>query len=319
MRFRGDDIETDSLVNINSWETPLINVRYLTYDPDEEIFYMGNFDSDIYAVSRDCETIERYEQDISPRGAGWHAMDADGYFLYFLTRIRQENVNRVKKMNPATGDIITVAEFSLDESTSFPMAADISNTWNPLVASLVVVFDNEEEADSVASWTIGHNDVASLELDTDEGTLPGDSTASMDILFRGLELEPGEILRYQLDFSSNACVEEDETRVNITLEISALGIKENPGAQPGEWSFNGAYPNPFNPTLTVAFTLKNSTHVNGRIFNLLGQQVAILINEKMTVGHHSVTFDGSELASGMYFLRFEAGPLHEIKKVVLLK
>ncbi len=88
---------------------------------------------------------------------------------------------------------------------------------------------------------------------------------------------------------------------------------------PLAWEFQGAYPNPFNPTTTIGFTLKQATTVQLRVFNLLGQEVAQLANRTMRAGQHQVLFDGHGLASGLYVIRFDAGPLHETRKIVLMK
>ena len=79
------------------------------------------------------------------------------------------------------------------------------------------------------------------------------------------------------------------------------------------------YPNPFNPTTTIAFDLTQSTHVALRVFDLLGQQVAVLANENLTAGHHAYTWDGGSLPSGVYVYRFEAGAVTASRKMLLIK
>ncbi|NOQ97944.1 MAG: T9SS type A sorting domain-containing protein [Calditrichae bacterium] len=79
------------------------------------------------------------------------------------------------------------------------------------------------------------------------------------------------------------------------------------------------YPNPFNPSTTIAFDLKQASGVTLEVFNTLGQSVATLVNDKMTAGSHEVTFDASNLASGVYLYRLTADELTLTKKMMLMK
>ena len=79
------------------------------------------------------------------------------------------------------------------------------------------------------------------------------------------------------------------------------------------------YPNPFNPSTTINFTLVKASNVKLNIYNLLGQKVAALVDEKMNAGLKSIVFDAKELSSGVYFYRLEAGSFISQKKMLLLK
>jgi hypothetical protein len=79
------------------------------------------------------------------------------------------------------------------------------------------------------------------------------------------------------------------------------------------------YTNPFNPTTTIRYGLPNRSHVTLAVFNTLGQQVAILQNGEQDAGFHEVQFDGSKLASGVYFYRLQAGEFVHTSKMLLMK
>jgi hypothetical protein len=79
------------------------------------------------------------------------------------------------------------------------------------------------------------------------------------------------------------------------------------------------YPNPFNPSTTIQYALPTAANVKLTVFNVLGQEAATLVNENKPAGTYTVQFDGSRLASGVYFYRLEAGTIVEMKKLVLLK
>jgi hypothetical protein len=79
------------------------------------------------------------------------------------------------------------------------------------------------------------------------------------------------------------------------------------------------YPNPFNPTTTIRYALPQRSQVTLAVFNTLGQQVATLVNEIQGPGYHEIHFDGSGLASGVYFYRFRAGGFAETKRLLILR
>jgi hypothetical protein len=79
------------------------------------------------------------------------------------------------------------------------------------------------------------------------------------------------------------------------------------------------YPNPFNPSTQITYTLLSASNVSLRIFNLLGEEVATLVNERMESGKHSTEWSGGGFPGGVYFYRLVAGEFIETKKMVLLK
>ena len=88
---------------------------------------------------------------------------------------------------------------------------------------------------------------------------------------------------------------------------------------PDETSLGQNYPNPFNPTTTIPFSLKEAVNVEITIYNMLGQKVTSLVNEKFAAGNHFATWDASSLASGMYIYRLKAGNVVKTKKLMLIK
>ncbi len=79
------------------------------------------------------------------------------------------------------------------------------------------------------------------------------------------------------------------------------------------------YPNPFNPNTTIAYSIPIAGKVSLKIFDVLGNEIATLVNEEKTTGNYTVNFDASNLTSGVYFYRIQAGDYVETKKMILLK
>ncbi|MBK8130701.1 MAG: 5'-nucleotidase C-terminal domain-containing protein [bacterium] len=86
-----------------------------------------------------------------------------------------------------------------------------------------------------------------------------------------------------------------------------------------EYQLGAAYPNPFNPTTNIDFVLPETQNVSLQVFNPLGQVVATLVQGSHEAGRYSVTFDASDLTSGIYFYRLEAGSFSAMQKMVLVK
>lgn len=88
---------------------------------------------------------------------------------------------------------------------------------------------------------------------------------------------------------------------------------------PNEFELNQNYPNPFNPTTQISFSLKNEGNVTLAVYDILGREVAKLVDRKLTAGTHGVTFDATDLASGVYFYRLTSGEFTKSMKMMLVK
>jgi hypothetical protein len=98
------------------------------------------------------------------------------------------------------------------------------------------------------------------------------------------------------------------------------GVVEQISPVPASFQLNQNYPNPFNPTTTISFALQTNGRASLKIYNILGQQVATLLDEVKSAGVYKVTFDASALSSGVYFYRLStSGGVSGAKKMVLMK
>lgn len=97
------------------------------------------------------------------------------------------------------------------------------------------------------------------------------------------------------------------------------GVKQEISLTPKEFSLSQNYPNPFNPTTKIDFALPKEERVKITVYNQLGQQIMQLADGDFTSGNHSIYFNGTNLASGVYYYRIEAGSFIQTRKMVLLK
>jgi len=105
----------------------------------------------------------------------------------------------------------------------------------------------------------------------------------------------------------------------IEVDGSVNSVTLRKGTVPSTFSLKQNYPNPFNPTTQIAFELPDPQTVNITVWNLAGQQVATIHTGELNAGLHSFNFDGSQLASGAYIYRVDAGPYQATKKMLLMK
>ena len=100
------------------------------------------------------------------------------------------------------------------------------------------------------------------------------------------------------------------------LTVSSVDISEG---TPHEYVLGQNYPNPFNPSTVIPFQLLSAGRVRLAVVDLLGREVRLLVDEQREAGSHTVAFDASELASGVYLYRLMSGGVTQTKKMLLLR
>jgi photosystem II stability/assembly factor-like uncharacterized protein len=100
--------------------------------------------------------------------------------------------------------------------------------------------------------------------------------------------------------------------------VSVTGLDDT-GTIPIEYLLQQNYPNPFNPVTTIHYGLPRASLVVIKLFDNLGQELRLLVNEQQDPGYHEVRFDGANLPSGVYFYRMQAGSFVETKKLLLVR
>ena len=88
---------------------------------------------------------------------------------------------------------------------------------------------------------------------------------------------------------------------------------------PKKFSFNPAYPNPFNPVTKITYGLPENTEIQIIIYDMGGTQVTSLVNTFQTAGYHTINWNASSYPSGVYLIRMESSEFTQTQKVVLVK
>jgi len=106
---------------------------------------------------------------------------------------------------------------------------------------------------------------------------------------------------------------------NINFYLIPVSVKNVGDIVPDKFNLYQNYPNPFNPVTNIKFDIPKSSFTTLKVYNVLGKEVAILLNEIKSAGSYQVDFDASPLSSGVYFYRIETERFTETKRMVILK
>jgi len=106
---------------------------------------------------------------------------------------------------------------------------------------------------------------------------------------------------------------------NELINYTITGVQNAVNSIPSRFMLYQNYPNPLNPATTINYTVANAGFVTIKVYDILGKEVATLVNEYKPVGNYSVRFNANKLVSGAYFYRMNAGNIVATKKLIVLK
>ncbi len=104
----------------------------------------------------------------------------------------------------------------------------------------------------------------------------------------------------------------------VPIDISTVGVNE-PEQQPSEFKLLQNYPNPFNPVTIIQYSVGSRQFVSLKVYDVLGNEIASLVNEEKPAGHYQVEFNAEKFASGIYFYTLSAEKFRQIRKMIFLK
>ncbi|PKD44381.1 T9SS type A sorting domain-containing protein [Rhodohalobacter barkolensis] len=196
--------------------------------------------------------------------------------------------------------------FDLDQTYSFDVGVISSDR------TYQAVLDWSDMLDIPDEWILTLKDnLTGSEIDMKEqGSYEFRVTASEGDL-KQMEVEPGTITAFNPD--------EDE-RFTVTMKPyeSSAGITEET-ERPGSVELRQNYPNPFNPSTNIVFYLPEQQPVKIGVYNIVGQQVALLADEPIGAGEHTISWNASEMPSGVYIVQLEVGSRIFTRKITLIK
>jgi len=232
------------------------------------------------------------------------------------------DVNIADMMIPLGINKTYLDEFNIDECQTYSSIAD----WD---IDLFVNLNEEYQEGWTSLSFLGFANVASEDNPWGHWTMP-----TKILTFRAHVVEGDELLDMVVEDAIGPGEDIRQGKVNIgdilgntgytvnqyyaSFHFVATAIDEE-AAIPDVYFLSNNYPNPFNPTTLFKYGLPEDAQVVFEIYDVLGRRVETLLNEKQRAGYHEVTWNGDKAASGMYFVRMQAGDFNSTKKMVLLK
>ncbi len=114
-------------------------------------------------------------------------------------------------------------------------------------------------------------------------------------------------------------INEEETQFDVSTSIINLVTSVENGGIPTEFELSQNYPNPFNPTTSIKFAIPQNDFVSIKVYDILGNEIAVLVNEELNAGFYNINFDASNLVSGLYIYRIQSNNFVDVKKMLLVK
>jgi hypothetical protein len=108
-------------------------------------------------------------------------------------------------------------------------------------------------------------------------------------------------------------------KMKIISSNTAVGVQTKNSAIPDEFILDQNYPNPFNPSTIIQFSLPKQSFVTLRIYDVLGKEINVLLNDELQPGEYKVKFDAEYLSSGIYFYKLKSKEFNQVRKMMLVR
>ncbi len=296
----------------------------VAYDYDNDNIFFRNWDTFFVMVDLTTDslfdlTTDSLWQTGQAVGMAYMSMDDSGYNIWTLSRNEDNQGGYMYRYNPETNifDMEPVMVYDPEEGKAGGMSISDGYDSGSMDITTVLI---AAEGSQVDIWEGYAKPIPWLVLDPSEGVLEPEEEVNIGVSFFIPEDERegygvGDEFVFHAFFHGPYWDDAPSVDINVELYNSI----EETEQLPVEYALHQNYPNPFNPTTNIRFALVEAQDVKLAVYNVLGQEVMHLVNNRMEAGYHTVSFDARAMASGVYFYRIEAGPFTSMKKMVLVK
>jgi hypothetical protein len=130
-------------------------------------------------------------------------------------------------------------------------------------------------------------------------------------------MQNGQTYRWHVWIRDEFTSVSSQDTLHLIYRSGATTVETEP--RPGSFRLQQNYPNPFNPSTTISFEIGRPVFVSLKVYDVLGKEVATLVNETKREGKYNVQWEPSDMPSGIYFYRVHAGDFSDIKKMALIR
>jgi Secretion system C-terminal sorting domain len=232
-----------------------------------------------------------------------------------LNAIQGSGKLRVSACQDTSGSIGGIPGTRIGASVDIPFSQLVSNSWNEITmqgANVPITAGTDFQIVAEVIGSVGDT----LQFLLDNGIPATNRTSSYRIGVNGL----GWYNRADPNYSSGRTPTQENLLLTASIAVPTAVIETPPQPNvPRQFELAQNYPNPFNPVTTIKFQLPSKEFVTLKVYDIIGREVATLVDGLKDAGSHDVKFDASNLPSGVYLYRITAGTYIETKKLVLIK
>ncbi|MCL4511192.1 MAG: T9SS type A sorting domain-containing protein [Bacteroidetes bacterium] len=325
------DITSDTLIAKMPLPQTLEGFDWVSVSP------LGNYVVVDYATTNvgRYQGVEVYGKNLNfiwqkPIGAGHSdlAVDANGDEVLVMDQYNDvTNSTFIKKFRLSDGAEISLLEVSWQYDLHISCRNEARPGW-----CFISTFDGEGRlTDSSSTWLPFEDEVFALKMDGSgdvqriahhhsrrfsPATPDRDNSMYWAEPHATISRDGGRIL-FGSNWRQNVAVDSSVDTYVVDFR-TLVGVSENKSI-PSDFKLFQNYPNPFNPTTVISYQLSAVSHVTLKVYDVIGRQVALLVDETKNAGKYEVTFDGRRLASGVYFCTMKTDAHSLVRKIVLLK
>jgi protocatechuate 3,4-dioxygenase beta subunit len=242
------------------------------------------------------------------------AIPQNGYIPTFYTvadtqTLQWRNADSVVVTPTGTVTGINIVVTALSDSGAATVHGQVKdNHGSPLNGAFVYAENSNQQT---ASFGIS-DDQGNYTI---SGLIPGSYIVSSQLYGYDNNQLPSSV---SLSYSTQSSVSASSS-FSLTPDDNVTAVKESTPAVTASFKLNQNYPNPFNPSTIISYSIPNQSKVTLKVYNILGSEVATLVDEYKPAGNYSVIFNAARLSSGVYFYQIKAGNFVSTKKLMLLK
>ncbi|MBZ0265572.1 T9SS type A sorting domain-containing protein, partial [bacterium] len=298
--------------------------RALAYDPDRDWIWIGNDRADIVAINRAGEEQVRFEQDYHVFALGYNPADPDDKPLYLFHWDDGGGLANavVSKMDVETGEIVQETLIAQDDPNNIILGAEVVSDLEGVdgywVAPVLIMNSAENlgylhlhKVETAVPMLRGIPMHGTIQVDdsdnpllhlNSEGVTAGNYRGTIDVQYNGVDSPMSR---------------------NFVLRVVSVSTESESPKLPQKFTMSDPYPNPFNSTIQVNYSVPNPAEVKVKIYNLQGQLLYNASHDVNAGNHnfvwHANTNKGAEVASGIYLLQVSSADFISTGKIVLIR
>lgn len=283
----------------------------ITIDGDDGNLWVANNRSSLMKIDLEGNLIQEIEQgEHAIRGLAWYPDEVDGYNILIMVRDR-EDFPALFAVNPDSEDIKRLADLTFIEGDIPSDALYVTNEFQPGSWSLVGM-SNQDDLRFLNIWHLSNNWIT---MSSNTGTLEGGEEDEIVLTINTENIDPS-VLEANIVFENNG----RNPRIEIPITAEVLSVDDDFTNQvPREFEMSSPFPNPFNSSTNISFSLPKSSFLDIKLYDIQGRLVEQIFNGTLSSGSHNISLSGETFVSGVYILQVNSGEVTTFSKIALIR